>query len=133
MIENRKEPRYSVPEIYQKYIALRINNDSGKSVHPKLLNVSLSGIKMKNQFGLAVGSVVECLISIPQLPTKEIHFHAKIHYCIEDEANGDHLIGAEITQTLEELWVGTFFRIQEFINKRIRGDAQNLPAYTTWS
>ncbi len=133
MIESRKEPRYSVPEIYQKYITLKTNNDSGEFVHPKLLNVSLSGIKMKNQFGLAVGSVIDCLISIPQLPTKDMPFHAKIHYCIEDEVNGDHLIGAEITQTREELWVDTFFRIHDFINKRIRGDVQNLPAQSTWS
>ena len=120
MAERRQESRYTVPEIYQKHITFKIKNDSGEFVATKLLNVSLRGIKIKDQFKLAVGSVIECSISIPESITKETPFNAKVIYCIENKVDGSYLSGAEITQTSEQLWVNIFLRVHDFIDKSLR-------------
>lgn len=120
MPERRQETRYTVPEIYQNHITLKIKKDSGEFVAAKLLNVSLRGIKIRDKFGLAAGSVIECSISIPESITKETPFNAKVVYCIEDKVDGDYLMGAEITQTSEQLWVNIFLRVHDFIDQSLR-------------
>jgi hypothetical protein len=120
MPEKRRETRYTVPEIYQELITLKIKKDSGEFVAAKLLNISLSGIKIKDQFALAVGSIIECSISIPESITKEIPFSVKVAYCIEDKVDGNYLIGAEITRTSEQLWVNISLGVHDFIDASLR-------------
>jgi len=120
MQEKRREARYTVPEIYKEHITLKIKKESGEFVAGELLNISLSGIKIKDPFALAVGSIIECSISIPEFITKEIPFNARVAYCIEDKVDGKYLIGGEITQTSEQLWVDIFFRVHDFIGASLR-------------
>jgi hypothetical protein len=120
MPERRPETRYTVPEIYQEHITLKTQKDSGEFVAAKLVNISLRGIKIKDQFALAVGSMIECSISIPESITKEVPFSAKVSYCIEDKVDGNYLIGAEITRTSEQLWVDIFLRVHDFIDASLR-------------
>ena len=120
MQEKRREARYTVPEIYQERITLKIKKDSGEFVAAELLNISLSGIKIKDPFALAVGSIIECSISISEFITKEIPFSARVAYCIEDRADGKYLIGAEIARTSEQLWVDVFFRVHDYIDANLR-------------
>jgi hypothetical protein len=119
MTERRKEIRYGVPEIYQKYITFKIKKDPNEFLSVKLLDFSLKGIKMKIPFVLAVDSTIECLISIPKSLTKEILFSVKINYCIQDESDGEYLIGAEIIQTSNTIWLNLFSKVHDFINQRI--------------
>jgi PilZ domain len=128
MIERRKEPRYPIPEIYQKDITLKINLGPDKFVPAKVLNVSLSGIKIGDQVELAVGSVIDCSIYIPKLFTQEALFSAKVSYCIEDKDLKYYFIGAETSKGGGESWVKIFFKVHDFISQEIRGGAQNLPA-----
>ncbi len=127
MIERRKEVRKTIPEMYQTRMKLKIRTDSGPFAPAKLLNVSLRGIKMSCPFGLALGSVIECSISMPQ-SFEEILVYAIIRYCFEDELGGAFGIGAEIVQTSERLWVRAFFKIHDFIDENLRIQAQGTPA-----
>jgi hypothetical protein len=78
MIEKRKEPRYSIPELYQKHIRLKIKKGLDEFTPAKVLNVSLSGIKIGgDQVKLRVGSVIDCSIYIPRFLPGEAHFNAK--------------------------------------------------------
>lgn len=78
MPEKRRETRYSVPEIYKELITLKIKKDPDEFVAAKLLNISLSGIKTKDPFTIAVGAIIECLISIPDSTIKERPFSARL-------------------------------------------------------
>jgi hypothetical protein len=121
MPEKRRQTRYTVPEIYQEQITLKIKTDPSEfAVVAELLNISLSGIKIKYPFPLAVGSIIECSISIPEFIIQEITFGVRVAYSIEDKGDGNYLIGGEIAQTNEELWVNAYFKVHDFIGESLR-------------
>jgi len=119
VIEKRRETRYTAAEIYQKRLTLKIRRNSGEFASAELVDISLRGIKIRYDLGLAVGSVMECSISIPMYFTKEVLFSLKVIYCIENRADRNYLIGAEITQTDEPLWVSVFLRVRDFIDESL--------------
>ncbi len=119
MTERRKEARYGVRDIYQNYVTFKVKKDSDEFVPGKLIDFSLHGIKMKNPTPFAIGSTIECLISIPKSLTKEIPFSARINYCIQDELDEDYLMGAEIINTVDRLWLVIFSKVHDFINERM--------------
>lgn len=127
MIEKRKAPRETIPEIYQTHMKLRIRMASGRMTIARLLNVSLEGIRLSSSLELLPGSVVECSISIAKSPEEEIALPAKIHYCLEDKRTGTFGIGAEIVQTDEREWVRDYFKIHDCIDESLRVQA-NLSA-----
>ncbi len=118
-MERRKEERYVVPEIYQKYITLKIRNASGEFVPMELLDFSPNGIRIRSPYGLSVHSAIECLISAPKSLTKEIPFIGKIKYCIQDESEGDYLMGAEIIETSDRPGFRIFSEVHDFIKERM--------------
>ncbi len=119
MIERREEQRHVVPEIYRKYITLKVRGASGKFVPVKLLDFSPKGIRMKGSYEIPVDSAIECLISAPKSITKEIPFVGEIKYCIQDEIGGDYLIGAEIIETSDRLGFEIFAEVHDFIKERM--------------
>lgn len=119
MRERRKEARYVVPKIYREYVTFKIKKESGEFVPVELLDFSLYGIKIKNSFLLSVDSAIECLIAIPKSLTKEIPFSGKIKYCIQNKPGEDYLIGVEIIQTSDKLWLNLFSKVHDFIKERI--------------
>jgi PilZ domain len=119
MKERRKEIRYGVPEIYQKYVTFKIRKDPGEFVPVELLDFSLYGIKMKDSFVWAVDSPMECVISAPKSLTREIPFSAKVKYCIQNEQGEGYLIGAEIIQNGDHLWLNIFSKVHDYINEKI--------------
>ena len=119
-IEKRRETRYTVAEMYQKRLTLKVKGESGEFAQVKLLDISLRGIRIEYNLGLAVGSVVECSVTIPTYLTKEVFFSVKVIYCIENRTERSYLIGAEITQTDEQLWVNVFLRVYDFIDESLR-------------
>ena len=120
MQDKRRQTRYTVPEIYHELITLKIRKDPGEFVAAKLLDISLGGIKIKNQSEIPAGSIINCSISLPESPTQEIPFGAKVAYCIEDAADGNYLVGAEITRTNEQLWLDIYFGVHDFIDASLR-------------
>lgn len=120
-MERRKETRHVVPEIYQKYIIFKINNVSGEFVPAQLLDFSLYGIKVRDSVALPVDSTIECLISVPRSLTKEVQFNAKIKYCVQGEPDGGYLIGGEILQRGDNLWLTLFSKNHDYISERIGG------------
>ena len=119
MIERREGERHVVPEIYRKYIALKVRRPSGKFMPVKLLDFSPKGIRMKSSHEISVNSAIECLISAPKSITKEIPFIGKIKYCIQDELEGDYLMGAEIIETSDRLGFEVFSEVHDFIKERM--------------
>ncbi len=119
MMERRKGERFVVPEIYRKYITLKVRKASGEFVPMELLDFSPNGIRIKSSYGLSVDSAIECLISAPKSLTKEVPFIGKIKYCIQDESEGDYLMGAEIIETSDRLGLKIFLEIHDFIKERM--------------
>jgi hypothetical protein len=119
MGERRKETRHGVPEIYQKYITFKVRRDPGEFVSVELLDFSPYGIKIKDSFVSALDSPMECLISAPKSLTREIPFSVKVKYCIRNEPGEGFLIGAEIIQSGDHLWLNVFSKVHDYINERI--------------
>jgi len=119
MKERREEKRQVVPEIYRKYITLKVRGTSGEFDPVKLLDFSPRGIRMKSSNEIPVDSLIECLISAPQSITKEIPFIGKIKYCIQDALEGDYLMGAEIIGTSDRLGFEIFSEVHDFIKERM--------------
>lgn len=117
-MERRKGKRQEVPELYREYIALKIRKDSNEWVPIELLDFSQQGIRILSPFALSIHSTMECLVSAPQSLSKEVTFIAKIIYCIDD-VEGDYLVGAEIMQSEDELWLDLFSKVHDFIKERI--------------
>ena len=119
MLERREAERHVVPEIYRKYILLKVRKASGEFVPMELLDFSPKGIRMKSSYGISVDSAVECLISAPKSITKEIPFVGKIKYCNHDELEGDYLMGAEIIETSDRPGFEIFSEVHNFIKERM--------------
>ncbi len=119
MIERREEKRHIVPELYRKYITLKVREDTGEYVPVKLLDFSPKGIRMKSSYEIPVDSAIECLISAPKSITKEVPFIGEIKYCVQDEFDGDYLIGAEIIETSDRLGFEIFSEVHDFIKERM--------------
>jgi hypothetical protein len=119
MTERRKGERHILPEIYKKYITFKLRRASSDFVDAELLNFSPNGIRIKSRYELPFDSTIECLISVPKSLTKEIFFIGKIKYCIQEEALGDYLIGAQIVETGDKIAFELFLKVHDFIKDRI--------------
>jgi len=119
MKERREEKRQVVPEIYRKYITLKVRGTSGEFDPVKLLDFSPRGIRMKSSNEIPVDSLIECLISAPQSITKEIPFIAVVRHCIQDELEEDYLMGAEIIETSDRSGFEIFSEVHDFIKERM--------------
>ena len=119
MNERRKEKRHNIPEIYRKYVTLKIRKDPVELLFVDLLDFSHDGIKIRHPSQLPVDSSVECIISIPKSLSKEISFMARIKYCIQEEGDDNYLIGAEIIQSGKNLWLEIFSKTHDFIKERM--------------
>ena len=118
-MERRKAERSVVPEIYRKYITLKVRKASGDFAPMELLDFSPKGIRMKSSHEISVNSAIECLISAPKSITKEVPFIGKIKYCIQNELEGDYLMGAEIIETSDRLGFEIFSEVHDFIKERM--------------
>jgi hypothetical protein len=118
-MERRKAERSVVPEIYRKYITLKIRKASGDFAPMELLDFSPKGIRMKSSHGISVNSAIECLISAPKSITKEVPFIGKIKYCIQDELEGNYVMGAEIIETSDRSGFEIFSEVHDFIKERM--------------
>lgn len=113
--ERRKEKRYTVPDIYQKYIELKIEI-AGDYIQANLLDLSEHGIKIKSPVPLEAGSLRECTLAIPKSLSREIAFTARIRHCFEQ--SGEFIAGAEIEEVEDTVWFRIFKKVHDFISER---------------
>jgi hypothetical protein len=119
MTERRKGERLVVSYLYRKYITFKVREVSGDFVDAELFNLSPHGIRIRSRHELPFGSTIECLLSVPKSLTNEIPFKGKIKYCIQEEAMGKYLIGAEIIETGDKTAFELFSEIDSFMKERI--------------
>ncbi len=116
--DRRKEARQSVPELYQKYIELKVRKEPEGFMAVELLDFSPSGIRMRLPFVPDMDAAIQCLISIPRSLSKEISFFVMMKYFTEDE-QGRYLAGAEVIETSDRLWLNLFSKVHDFIKQRM--------------
>ena len=118
-MERRKEERHVVPEIYRSYITFKVRKVSGDFVDAELFNFTRNGIRIKSRYELPLGSIIECMVSVPKSLTKQILFTGKIRYCVQEEPMGNYLMGVEIIETIDKVWFDLFSKVHDFIKERI--------------
>ena len=116
--EKRSHERYQVPAVYQRYITLRVK--TGESFIPAvLLNFSRHGIMFESAAPYDAGSMAACIISAPQLLSRDISFSFRVRYCQPRDSSFE--IGAEIEILADSTWFDIFTEVHDFIIAR-KGD-----------
>lgn len=113
--EKRREERYVVPDVYQRYIALRVKSGDHHR-EAVLANFSRNGILFESPFPLEPGSETECIISLSRIMDREISFRINVKYCYNN--NNSYIIGAAINTIADETWFDVFVEIHDFIVQR---------------
>lgn len=113
MSDRRRESRYPLPEIYQRYLKFLVAV-SDIFIPAKLVNFSRRGLSVVMADELPVGSSHRCMISTVQTIRKEASFTIRIRHCAE-HAEG-YLVGAEIEDISDGLSFDFFENIVGFIN-----------------
>ncbi|MBI4824212.1 MAG: HAD-IA family hydrolase [Nitrospirae bacterium] len=116
MLERRREKRYPVPEIYRKYIEMKIRKVSGDLIDVGLLDFSEHGIRIKSPVRFFVGELIDCIASIPQSLTRDVTFKAIIRHWVV--AGDGFIIGAEIKEVQDAVWFRIFKRVHDFISEK---------------
>jgi len=119
MTERRKGERLIFPDSYRKYMTFKVRKVSGQFVDAELFNFSPRGIRIRSRYELPFNSTIECLVSAPESFTKEIPFKGKIKYCIQEEAMGKYIIGAEIIEPGDQAAFEIFSKIHGFVKEKI--------------
>jgi hypothetical protein len=113
--EKRREERYRVPSLYQRYITLQVKSRDDFS--PVVLDdFSRSGILFVSPAPFEVGSAAECLISMPGVFSRDIAFGIIIKYCMPNESA--FLVGAAIDTVADAIWFDIFVEVHDFMKKR---------------
>lgn len=111
--EKRKEMRYPLPEIYQKYIGLSIHVH-GSVISVQLLNFSQSGMQFKSPEDLAVGSVIEGIFFTERHPIKKgVSFIAVVRHCSKLDEGFN--VGVQITAVQDDSTLDFFMDVHDFI------------------
>jgi phosphoglycolate phosphatase len=118
MLERRRKERYAVPEVFRKYIKMKVRI-ADEMFQVSLLDFSENGFRMLSPVPFDVGSVRECSVSAPRSLNKEIALKARISHCSEAAGNAQVFIaGAEIITVESELWFRIFKNTLQFITER---------------
>lgn len=111
----RLEKRYEVPDVYQRYIQLRVK--AGNVFVPAVLsNFSRHGILFESTAPFDVNTLTECIISLPRLLSHDISFGIAVKYCNKKEQ--PFIIGAVIDTIADATWFNVFVEIHDFIVQR---------------
>jgi hypothetical protein len=108
--EKRKQTRYPLPEVYRKYVVMKINI-AGSFVPVLLTNFSQHGMQFKSPEPLAIESIRECALLATHIAEKEVIFKVRIKYCARD--NGEYSIGAEIEEISDSITFDFFNNVYD--------------------
>lgn len=115
MPERRKEKRHPVPDIYQRYIGLKISV-SEELIPVSLLDFSEHGIRLKSPIPFNIGDLIGCIISVPKSLTKDIAFKGRVRHYFEED--GYFIVGMNIEEVQDEVWFRIFKRVHDFISEK---------------
>jgi len=113
--ERRREERYSVPAVYQRYITMKVKSGNG-FVSVAMSNFSRGGVLFVSPVSLPADSHTECIISIPELLSKDISLGIHVLHCYMKE--NSFLVGASIETVADETWFAIFAEVHDFIVRR---------------
>lgn len=114
-VEKRREERYAVPDVYQRYILMRVK--AGADYIPATLaNFSRSGVLFETSIPLENGAETECVISLSLILDREISFKITVKYCYKN--TDSYIIGAAINTIADETWFDIFVEIHDYIVMR---------------
>jgi hypothetical protein len=111
-IDQRKEPRYEVPDPCRKYITFKVKK--GAEVVPAVIgNFSRHGILFECPLQFETGDRAECVLRVDLVLARELTFGIEVKYCYENK--GSYIMGASIFAISEESWFDAFEEIFDFI------------------
>lgn len=113
--ERRREERFRVPPVYQRYLTLRVKSGD-ESVPCLLCDFSRSGILFISPTPFEDGFRTGCVISMPSLLTQEVVFSVCVKYCLAKD--GSFFIGAEIDSVADQIRFEIFTEIHDYIVQR---------------
>jgi hypothetical protein len=111
-INQRREPRYNVPDPCQQYIQLTVRK--GTEMVPAVIgNFSRHGILFECPLPFEKGDRTECVLRVNLVLNREITFGIDVKYSYEN--NGSCIVGASIYAISEESWFDAFEEIFDFV------------------
>jgi hypothetical protein len=114
-IDQRKEPRYNVPDPCQQYINLKVKR--GTELVPAVIgNFSRNGILFECPLQFSKGDRAECVLRVDLVISREITFGVEVKYCYENK--GTFINGAAIYAISEDTWFDVFEEIFDFVAVR---------------
>lgn len=103
--EKRKETRFPLPEVYQKYIELRVKVKD-TSLPVILINFSKKGLQFKCKEHLRLNSLLEFTVHFIRKVKKKVSFKARIKHCAKQK---DGLVfGAQIVEISDSITFNFF-------------------------
>ena len=114
----RREQRYPVTAVYQRYVSLKVKIDD-VFVPVILHNFSGSGVLFESSVPFKIGSHADCAISISQSLSREIAFAIRVKRC--QTKNDAFFVGAVIETVADATWFRVFREVHDYIMQR-KGD-----------
>lgn len=114
-VEKRGADRFRVPPVYQRYINMRVRS-GGDFLPVSLGDFSRSGILFVSPVSFSVDSHAECIISIPDILSRDISIGIQVKHCYSKD--GSFLVGGEINTIADTVWFDVFAEIHDFIVQR---------------
>ncbi len=110
--DKRREIRYPFPDIYRKYLTMRVKiADAFREV--VIINFSSHGVQFSLSEPLEVNAVIDCVLFMRHTIEKKVFFRARVRY-----SSGEHegfVTGVEIEEMPEHLNFDFFDNMFEFI------------------
>jgi len=108
----RNVARYQLPEIYEKYISMKVNLPD-RNVPVSIIDFCQRGAQFQSPEPIKTGAAVDCTLMTTHNTEKKVHFRIRIKYCC---ARGDgYLIGAHIDKVGDSSEFNFFNNIYDFI------------------
>lgn len=112
LVDQRQEPRHSLPDRFKQYITLRIKQDH--AITPATIgNFSRNGILFEAPVQFSIGDRAECLLKADLIVIREITFGIEVKYCYANR--GSYITGAHISRISEEAWFDMFEEIFDYV------------------
>ncbi|MBE9541205.1 MAG: PilZ domain-containing protein [Proteobacteria bacterium] len=115
MIEKRSGKRHLIPEINRKYIQMEMQ-DSDAFIQVYLIDFSLHGLRFLSPVKQDVGSTIACKLSIPNSMSQVVLLKVDIRHI--EEAEGGYILGGEIADVDDTIWLEMFKQVHDFISER---------------
>jgi phosphoglycolate phosphatase len=115
LLERRRETRYEIPDVFQKYLEMRVRI-ADELIPVRILDFSEHGFRIESPVPLDEGKMRECTVSAPRSLQREVALTALIRHCHEE--GNVFVAGARIEKVESELWFRVFKSTLKYITER---------------